>query len=266
MYIHFSLTILLRGNIFSYLWKKKIKGILNLQDQHTPQYRKLYELLRRHIVDGLYREGDLLPSENELSRIYGMARPTVRHALDELVKDGFIRKQHGKGSIVHPLPKGIGILSIAGTTSAIGQKNLETHILQKPEISHWPEPFIFPLPDLIRESGCIYMKRLRLVEGKPLFLDITWIPNINLPRFTARKFENRSLFDTLRKHYRIEVTGGEQRLRAIRADKDLAALLTISTGNPVLHLERKIDTNRTGFSFYSSLYCNTSGHALYGIF
>lgn len=231
-----------------------------------PQYRILYELLRKQIVDGVYSEGDLLPSENELARVHKLARPTVRHALDELVKDGFIRKEHGRGSIVHPLPKGIGILSIAGTTSAIGKEKLETRILHPPEVIPWPEPFHFPLPEHIRASGCIYMKRLRLAEGKPLILDISWIPNINLPRFTARRFDNRSLFDTLRIHYGIEITGGEQRLRAWKSGKEIAGLLKIRPGTPLLYLERKIDTNRRSFSFYSSLYCDTTEHALYGVF
>jgi DNA-binding GntR family transcriptional regulator len=231
-----------------------------------PRYRQIYERLRKHIVDGVYSEGELLPSEHELSRIYGLARPTVRHALEMLVRDGFIEKQQGKGSIVHPLPKGIGILSLAGTTSAVGKKNLETRILVRPEVRNWPDPFMFMLPEAVYESGCIYMERLRVTESKPLFLDISWLPNIGLPRFTSRQFENRSLFDTLRNHYQIEVTGGEQRLRAIRAEKRLAGLLGLHTEDPVLHLERKIDTNRNGFSFYSSLYCNTLEHALYGIF
>ena len=54
------------------------------------QYRKLYELLRKHILSGVYAEGSLLPSENELCATYGMTRPTVRHALDTLVKEGMI--------------------------------------------------------------------------------------------------------------------------------------------------------------------------------
>ena len=231
-----------------------------------PQYRRLYEILRKHIEEGIYREGDLLPSENELCATYGMTRPTVRHALDELVKDGFIKKQKGKGSIVHSLPKGIGILSVGGTTSALGNLDLETRILVKPEIRRWEDDFFFPLPDSIRESGCIYMERLRLIEGKPLFYDITYLPNINLPRFTSRSFENRSLFDTLRSYYQTEVTGGEQRLWAIKATPEIARYLEIKPGEPVLHLERKIDTNRVGFSFFSSLYCNTSEHALFGVF
>ncbi|HLF35446.1 MAG TPA: GntR family transcriptional regulator, partial [Cyclobacteriaceae bacterium] len=81
------------------------------------QYRKLYEMLRRHISDGLYPEGSLLPSENELCRIHEVTRPTVRQALSKLVNEGYIQKHQGKGSIVKTLPKGIGILSIEGTTS-----------------------------------------------------------------------------------------------------------------------------------------------------
>ena len=85
-----------------------------------PQYRKLYELLRKHILSGIYEEGSLLPSENELCIAHGLTRPTVRHALDALVNDGLIIKKQGKGSIVRKPPQNIGILSIAGTASAIG--------------------------------------------------------------------------------------------------------------------------------------------------
>ncbi len=237
-----------------------------IKDKNIPQYRQLYEILRKHILEGIYKEGDLLPSENELCIIHGMTRPTARHALSDLVNDGFIKKQKGKGSIVHQLPKGIGILSVAGTTSALSGQNLETRILVKPNVKQWADPFMFNLSEAEKDSGCIYMERLRLVNRKPLFYDITYIPNINLPRFTSRSFENKSLFDTLRKFYQIEVKGGEQKLRAISATKKISKCLEVPVGQPILHLERKIDTNRVGFSFYSSIYCNTEDHALFGIF
>jgi GntR family transcriptional regulator/GntR family frlABCD operon transcriptional regulator len=101
-------------------------------------------------VDGVYKEGDLLPSENELCSVYNITRPTVRHALYALVNDGYIKKQQGKGSIVHALPKGIGILSIAGTTSALGVKNLETRIRNR-QLSHGRK--ISFLSYLIRRSS-----------------------------------------------------------------------------------------------------------------
>jgi len=231
-----------------------------------PQYRQLYELLRKQIVDGLYKEGDILPSENELCAVHHLTRPTVRHALDALVNEGFIRKHQGKGSIVHKLPKGIGILSIAGTTSALGAGNLKSDIIVKPRVQAWDDDFMFNVAANERNAGCIYMERLRYFNEKPIFYDINYIPNINLPRFTSRNLENKSLFDILRTAYHIEIKGGEQKLRAIKADRAIAGFLKISQGDPVLHLERKFDTNRPSFHIFSSIFCDTKAQAVYGIF
>ncbi len=231
-----------------------------------PQHRILYELIRKQIIDGIYHQGDTLPSENELCIVHGLTRPTIRHALSSLENEGFIRKHQGKGSIVHKLPKGVGILSISGTTSALGSENLETLIITKPIVKVWDEEFIFPLSALERSSGCIFMERIRNFNEKPIFYDINYIPNINLPRFTGRNFENKSLFDLLRSVYQIEIKGGEQKIRAIRASKKVADYLKLEVADPVLHLERKFDTNKTGFNLYSSIYCNTEEQAVYGIF
>jgi GntR family transcriptional regulator/GntR family frlABCD operon transcriptional regulator len=231
-----------------------------------PQYRQLYEVLRKQIMDGVYRPGDLLPSENDLCQQHRITRPTVRHALDTMLNEGMIRKHKGKGSIVNGPPVGIGILSISGTTSALGKHNLRTRILSKPVIIQWPEDFMFPLNDEFRQSGCIYLERLRLVNDIPVFYDLNFLPNINLPRFCNRRFEDQSLFDILRRAFQIEVKSGEQRIRAIRADESICHFLQVPLGHPVLHLQRKLITNRAGFYFFSSIYCNSEEHALYGTF
>ena len=231
-----------------------------------PQHRKLYEILRKHIVDGVYQEGDLLPSENEMCLLYGMTRPTVRQSLGALANDGYIRKHQGKGSIVHRLPREIGILSISGTTSAVGDRNLKTRIIVKPVIRPWDEEFMFPLSDLEKESGCIYMERLRLLEGTPIFYDISFIANINLSRITSRQFEDKSLFQILRDNYQVEIKGGEQRIKAIPSSLKISKFLRIRKGEPVLHLERKMETNIAGLFLYSSIYCNTEKYSIYGTF
>ena len=231
-----------------------------------PQYRKLYEILRRHILSGAYEEGSLLPSENELCALHGLTRPTVRQALESLVKEGLIVKRQGKGSIVRKPPQSIGILSIEGTASAIGDKYLKTVILQKPVIRKWEENFPFELSEIERESGAIYLERLRYVDGRPVFYDINHLPNINLPRFTSRSLENRSLFETLRSHYQIQVTGGEQRIQAIRCPEEIAGLLKLKKGDPVLYLQRKMTTNREGFNIYSVIWFNSASHTIFGRF
>lgn len=231
-----------------------------------PRYKQVYETLRRHIADGVYSAGDLLPSEHELSIVHHVARPTVRRALDQLVADGFILKHQGKGSIVKGAPKGIGILSLSGTTSAVGRENFLTHILIKPEVRPWTEAFSFPVSTQEQEVGCIYFERLRLLNKEPVFLDITMLPNINLPRFTSYNLENTSLFDFLRTKYQIVVTGGVQQFYAIRADKRMQEYLKVKAGHPILQLDRKIETSRPGFHIYSQVFCATSGYGLCGTF
>lgn len=233
---------------------------------NIPQYRKLYELLREHIVSGVYKEGSLLPSENELCLVHGVTRPTVRHALDTLVHEGLIVKKQGKGSIVRKPPQNIGILSIAATSSAVGSLYLKTDILQKPEIRQWPENFPFELSEVERESGCIYLERLRYVEDTPVFYDINHLPNINLPRFTSRSFENKSLFEILRKNYQVNILGGEQQLKAVIPEDKIKKLLNLKNGQPVLHVERKLTTNREAFNIYSTIYFNSEKHTIYGSF
>src|SRR4030043_677892 len=153
-----------------------------------PAYRIVYETIRKHIQDEVYKQGTLLPSEHDLCILYHVTRPTIRKALDTLVNEGYIKKHQGKGSIVMGVPKGIGILSIEGTTSAIGQHNLKTRIIVKPEVRTWNSAFTFSLTEREKELGCIYMERLRYVNNTPVFYDITMIPNLNLPRFTSRSF------------------------------------------------------------------------------
>jgi DNA-binding GntR family transcriptional regulator len=230
-----------------------------------PLYKKLHLVLREHIITGLFKEGDILPSENELCKTHDVTRPTVRQALDELVREGFIRKHQGKGSIVTIPFKEAGILSILGTSSAMG-KELKTKIMAKPQIIKWEEPFFYELSKYERESGCIKLERIRLVNDAPVFYDITYLPNINLNRFCQRNFENKSLFKILSTQYGIEVRGGKQRFRAITAHDKICTYLEMKENEPVLHLERKIATNHPNFFFYSSLYCNTKHYTLSGDF
>lgn len=183
-----------------------------------------------------------------------------------LVNDGFILRHQGKGSIVQGQPKGIGILSLSGTTNAIGQDNLTTRITVKPHIRSWEQAFGFEITEKDKSLGCIYLERLRLIDNAPVFYDITMIPNLNLSRFTSRTFEDRSLFDILRKHYQIEVKGGEQNILAITADERIQHYFGVKKNHPILRIDRKLETNRPGFSFYSQLYCNTTDYSLTGRF
>ena len=95
------------------------------------RYKKLQSYLKTRIQQGFYKQGDFLPSENELCLKYSITRTTVRKALDELQKDGFIERLRGKGSIVRERRQSLGLLNVKGFSEAVG-KNVKTIMLQKP--------------------------------------------------------------------------------------------------------------------------------------
>lgn len=85
------------------------------------KYLTLYNDLKEKIDTGIYQENDMLPSENELVKIYNVSRITVSKALHMLVDEGYITRKQGKGSFVsskasHKIhrethhPKKIGLL------------------------------------------------------------------------------------------------------------------------------------------------------------
>lgn len=67
---------------------------------NSNKYRKIYQDLSGKIINGEYKEGTQLPSENLLVKSYGVSRETVRKALSLLQTNGYIQKLKGKGSIV----------------------------------------------------------------------------------------------------------------------------------------------------------------------
>ena len=214
-----------------------------------PKYRKVYETLRRGLAEGRYEPGGLLPSENELCRTFGTTRPTIRKALDILTAEGFIVRQQGKGSIVKGTSKEIGILSLKSTTSAMSGSSMETKLITGPELRQWEEAFSFPISEQEKRAGCIYFERLRIIDGAPLILDVTMLPNIGLPRFISYDLNDVSLFELLRTKYNIDVTGGTQQLFALPADKRIPTLLNGRPCYAAPHRHRHIETSPDGCCF-----------------
>ena len=65
-----------------------------------PTYVPIYNKLYSDIINGIYSDGDLLPSESTLTKEYGVSRHTLRQALTVLSEDGLIQKKQGKGTII----------------------------------------------------------------------------------------------------------------------------------------------------------------------
>lgn len=76
----------------------------------SPLYEQIKQILKQQIRSKKLKEGDLIPSENELCEQYNVSSTTVRRALRELVDEGFIRRRPGIGSFVSSESKNLSLL------------------------------------------------------------------------------------------------------------------------------------------------------------
>lgn len=220
------------------------------------KYKILSDNLKKQIQLGEYKKGDFLPSENALCKIYSITRTTARRALDELLKEGFIERLHGKGSIVVERRKSLGLLNVKGFLEAVGE-NVKAIFLQSPTESDWNEEIFSSVNSEDKQGNCLFFKRLRFVGETPVMLEKNWFPATALSEFCNSEFVGGSFFKTLSSKYLIEVVGSSSELRAELASENVAQLLQIETGAPILHISIKFKTSNSKLTIYSELYCNT---------
>jgi DNA-binding GntR family transcriptional regulator len=98
-----------------------------------PKYAQIVAALRQSIADGTYPPGSLLPSETKLIEEFGVSRPTVVRALEELKLRGEIDREHGRGSFVKaapPLPENLAAL-IGSTDSTASREDALTEAARR---------------------------------------------------------------------------------------------------------------------------------------
>jgi GntR family transcriptional regulator/GntR family frlABCD operon transcriptional regulator len=220
------------------------------------RYRIVQQILKEGIQKGKYNVGSLLPSENELCETYSITRTTARKALEELQKEGFIERIHGKGSVVKERRNSLGLLNVKGFSEAVGN-NVETKFLIKPRIEKWDSENPFIKNQELMDKPCLYFQRLRSVAGEPVMIETNWMASELVNEIENLDFVENSFFKTLSRRYLIEITGSEQEIRAFSASKREAELLKIPVHNPVLLIHIRFSTSIPGFTIYSSLVCST---------
>jgi DNA-binding GntR family transcriptional regulator len=220
------------------------------------RYQEIETMLKEKIQHGIFQIGDYLPSENDLCTEFSITRTTVRKALDNLLKEGFIEKQHGKGSRVRERRQSLGLLNVKGFSEAVGQ-DVKTIFLQEPAYRFWSNEISFQQNEKELQAKCLHFERLRCVGDDPVMHENNWFADLGLKNFVGQEFVEGSFFKTLSKNYLIEITGSEQELRSEYADEQTATFLKIEVGAPVLHISIKFHTSKHNLNIYSELYCNT---------
>ena len=87
-----------------------------------PIYLQLKNILKGSIMSGEYSQNEMIPSETLLAETYQITRTTVRRAIAELVQEGLLRKEHGKGTFVSLKPVTYSMWNFSSFTDYVQKK------------------------------------------------------------------------------------------------------------------------------------------------
>ncbi len=204
----------------------------------VPLYLQLMEELIKKIDDGKYREHEKLPSERELCELYDLSRITVRQALMELEKEGYIYRLHGKGTFAAPKSYNQDLLKLYSFTEemkALG-KIPTTKVLSFNEIAI--DEWLANKMDLMPSAEVFKVVRLRLADNEPLIYETSYLPKKMFPQLTADDLVKRPMYDVFREDYQIKVTKAVERFSATLIRSREAEQLLTGENLPAMLIKR----------------------------
>lgn len=202
-----------------------------------PIYHQLEEYIKQQIEKGELKEDMPIPSERDLSEKLAISRMTVRQAVNNLVTDGYLYRQKGRGTFVNKKKVEQELYGLTSFTEDMlsrgmtpSSKLLSFHIV--------PADKKIAAELLIAEKDLVYaIKRIRLADGVPMALETAYIP-VNLIPGLTEESSNQSLYRYIEEKLQLTISEAKQEIEASIASRREAETLDIAEGAPILLIVR----------------------------
>lgn len=174
------------------------------------QYLKLTKILTDLICNGTYKEGTRLPSERELCRNYGLSRTTVRQAMQELIRGGYVASFQGKGTFVSKPPIQQDLLRIYSFNDDMRRmgKNPETEVLDF--IGVTADEKLAKLFKTTIGEPLYRILRLRRADGEPILLETNYLLCSRFNGLSEEMLKEQSLYNVLISKFNLRLTLAEE--------------------------------------------------------
>lgn len=220
-------------------------------DGPTPKHAQLREILAE-LCRTTLKPGDLLPGERLLEEVYGVSRITVRRAIGDLVTAGRLRRVRGKGTFVAPNPL-VSRLHLASFSDEMGAQDVSasSRILLAGRVTAAEDVYEFFNTD--ESVPHIHLRRLRLGDGEPYSIDDGWYNSTLAPTLLENDVYN-SVYSILESDFNLPISAADQTVTAVAADEEIASLLGVQVGAPLLHIIRYSSSGDKPVEWCSSVY------------
>jgi DNA-binding GntR family transcriptional regulator len=223
------------------------------RDSPVPLYFQLSELLEQQIVRGRWQPGQRLPSEPEIASHYGLSRTTIRQALGRLEQRGLIERRKGQGTFVAKSQPRSWLLQSSGGFFEEEVERMGRLVTSDVLRAVVRGPIPIWAADALGLAGAegATLARVRSVDGLVAMYVVNHLPSGLGEAVLPLDDSNESLYQRLKDRAGAEAAGGRRVLEAVRAEDQLADLLQVPPGAPLLFIESvSWDSNLQPFDCY----------------
>jgi len=216
-------------------------------------HEQVFNHLRERILTGDFAPHQQLPSESSLVRAFGVSRVTVRQALKDLVAQGLIYSQQGKGSFVSAPRATYNLSALLGFHEAMQGKPFvaTSQVCSRTEVTASRETA--SALHLKRGDRVLEVKRTRCLNARPVSVELSYFP-LDVGERLRGEDLTQDIFPLLEAR---GIALGRSRLwiEAQPCPAAFAADLAIQPGEPVLHMSRLTSSALERPVDYEHLYC-----------
>lgn len=208
------------------------------KNSRIPLYYQLMDIIIEMIEDGNLGEDDQLPSERELCETYGVSRSTVRQAIQELEKEGYIYRVHGRGTFVSPEKFKQALLEFYSFTEEMKKigKKPSSKVLDF-KIGKCDEQIARIMKLDVGEDIYIFT-RLRLANKEPMMVETSYIPYKRFPGISKEQLEKHPMYHIFTKKHNADFTCAEEVFQTVLTREEEAKVLNYTPGQPSMLIER----------------------------
>lgn len=204
-----------------------------------PLYAQVRRGLETRLAGGEWRPGDRIPGEPDLCKEYGVSRPVIRQALQELAIEGAIVRRKGLGTFVAE-PKVVSrslVHSLVGFYQDMEQRGLatETRVIEQALLPAGEKIGARLRTDVL--TPVVKISRVRSVGGHPVVLVNSYLPYALCPGLIQADLRHQSLYAFLEQEYGLRIAAGRREIEAVLASEEEGRLLQVERGAPLLRLE-----------------------------
>jgi GntR family transcriptional regulator len=219
-----------------------------LSSSVLPLYRQVEDLILEDVSSGILKEGDLIPSEIELARRYGVHQGTVRKAILNLTQKGILYRKQGKGTFVvfhrNNVKRYRNYRFVNAPHTEFSHLSIALIDLRTIQASHETAEHL----QIKKGSQVIQLERIGKVGDDSFLHTISYLPKRLYPgleKYSATDFVKNTLWKLQEIYFKIRVRSREEFVSAVAADSETARLLETQAGDPILRI-RMIATCETG--------------------